>query len=137
MGKILVIEDEPDIREEVMSWLEVEGYAVVGAANGRQGLELIYRERPDLILCDINIPEMDGYSVLIALHSSPDYTHIPFIFLSASADIVSIREGMNLGADGYITKPFTYAEVIAAIELRLGDQEQMQAHIDHLWEFAP
>lgn len=132
MAKVLVIEDEPAIYEEVMTWLEVEGYEVVGAENGRQGLELVYRERPDLVLCDINMPEMDGHSVLIELRSNPDYAQLPFIFLTASADRDAMRIGMNLGADDYITKPFTYAEVVTAVKLRFGKQEQIQAQIDQL-----
>jgi signal transduction histidine kinase len=132
MVKIVVIEDEADIREEVMTWLEVEGYEVIGANNGRQGLELIYREQPDLVLCDINMPEMDGHSVLIELRSGPNYAQLPFIFLTASADRDSMRKGMNLGADDYITKPFTYADVITAVKSRLGKQEQIRSQIDRL-----
>ncbi len=115
MVKITVIEDESHIREEVMEWLQFEGYEIVGAPNGRIGLEAIQHEHPDLILCDVSMPEMDGHEVLIAVRSDPDLSHIPFVFLTASADRDAIRKGMNLGADDYLTKPFTHHEVLSAI----------------------
>ncbi|MDX2137092.1 MAG: response regulator [Chloroflexota bacterium] len=132
MAKILVIEDEFDIREELMNWLQFEGYEVMGAENGRQGLAAIRREHPDLVLCDISMPEIDGHQVLIELRSEPEYVHLPFIFLTASADRDSMRKGMTLGADDYLTKPFTHAEVMLAIRTRLSKIEKIQTQIDHL-----
>lgn len=119
MTKILVIEDEPDIQSAVMDWLEFEGYEPLGADNGRIGLEMIYQHRPDLIMCDIAMPEMDGHQVLIEVRSNLDTTHIPFIFLTAAADRASIRLGMNMGADDYLTKPFTHAELLKTVRARL------------------
>ena len=132
MTKILIIEDEAIIREEVLTWLEVEGYEVIGAENGKQGLELIFDAQPDLVLCDINMPQMDGHQVLIELRSRQEYIDLPFIFLTASADRESMREGMKLGADDYITKPFTYEEVVTAIKTRLGRQQRIRDQIDQL-----
>ena len=132
MTKILIIEDESIIREEVLTWLEVEGYEVIGAENGKQGLELIFDVQPDLVLCDINMPQMDGHQVLIELRSRQEYIDLPFIFLTASADRESMREGMKLGADDYITKPFTYEEVVTAIKTRLGRQQRIRDQIDQL-----
>lgn len=132
MIKILVIEDETELLDELVTWLEIEGYKVLGAENGKQGLEILYREHLDLVLCDINMPEMDGHAVLIALRSDERYSQLPFIFLTASADRDSMREGMNLGADDYITKPFTYAEIVSAVKIRLGKQEQFRSQLDHL-----
>lgn len=132
MARILVIEDEMFIRDEVMTWLELEGYDVLGADNGKDGLDLIYNENPDLVLCDINMPEMDGHEVLIELRSNMLYAQLPFIFLTATADHNAMREGMNLGADDYITKPFTYAEVLSAIRTRLTKQQQLNSQIEQL-----
>lgn len=119
MTKILVIEDEQDIREEVMDWLMFEGYDVQGAANGRIGLQTAYAYVPDLILCDIAMPEMDGHGVLIEVRSSDKLRNTPFIFLTADADRDSVRKGMEMGADDYITKPFTHAEVLSAVRTRM------------------
>ncbi|NJL94392.1 MAG: hybrid sensor histidine kinase/response regulator [Anaerolineae bacterium] len=119
MARIIIIEDEAGIRSEVAEWLQFEGYEVDDAANGRRGLETIYQHAPDLILCDIAMPEMDGHEVLINVRADPALTHIPFIFLTAAADRDTLRKGMNLGADDYLTKPFTHAEVIGAVRSRL------------------
>ncbi|GIK67551.1 MAG: hybrid sensor histidine kinase/response regulator [Chloroflexota bacterium] len=119
MVKILVIEDDPDLREAVMEWLQFEGYEVEGAENGRVGLEMLYTNVPDLIVCDIAMPEVDGHEVLIEVRSNLDTAQIPFIFLTAAADHESYRKGMNMGADDYLTKPFTHAEVLKAVRARL------------------
>jgi len=126
MAKILVIEDEYDIRDEVMNWLQFEGYEVIGAENGRKGLEAIRRERPDLVLCDVSMPEMDGHEVLIELRSDVNYNQLPFVFLTAAADRASVRQGMNLGADDYVTKPFTISEITNVVRARLEKQEHLQ-----------
>lgn len=127
MTKILVIEDEDQIREEVLDWLQFEGYMAQGAANGRVGLALIQNDIPDLILCDIAMPEINGYEVLLELRSNPQTMAIPFIFLTAAADRESMRTGMQCGADDYITKPFTHPEVLGTIQARL-ERRKMQEH---------
>jgi len=128
MPKILIIEDEKALREEICDWLHFEGHEVVGAENGRVGLELAIRERPDLIVCDIAMPEMDGHGVLLEVRSNPELNATPFIFLTASADYESLRRGMNLGADDYLTKPFKRADLLNAIVSRLHKSEE-QKHI--------
>ncbi|MFN8371354.1 MAG: response regulator [Anaerolineae bacterium] len=129
MKKILVIDDEQPIREEVMEWLQFEGYDVAGAENGRLGLEAIDRSIPDLILCDIAMPEIDGHEVLIEVRSNPLFNHIPFVFLTAAADRDAVRKGMNLGADDYLTKPFTHAEVLSTVHSRLQKQDALNGQI--------
>jgi len=131
MVKIIVIEDEAHIREEVMEWLQFEGYHIVGAPNGRMGLAAIQREQPELILCDVSMPEMDGHEVLIAVRSDPDLSHIPFVFLTASADRDAIRKGMNLGADDYLTKPFTHSEVLNAIRSILQKKALLDSRVQN------
>lgn len=136
MTTILVIEDEKSIRDEVLDWLRFENYQVLEAENGRVGLTLAQQNKPDLILCDIAMPEMDGHEVLLEVRSNPELSHLPFIFLTASADRDSMRQGMNLGADDYLTKPFTHAEVLTAIQTRLQKQAihelQQQKQIEML-----
>jgi serine/threonine-protein kinase PpkA len=117
--KVLVIEDEPSIRNNIMLMLKVERYAVVGAENGRVGLELARNDPPDLILCDVMMPEVDGFAVLEALRAEPRFAEIPFIFLTALDDRSSMRRGMNLGADDYLPKPFTRNELLEAVNSRL------------------
>lgn len=126
MTTILVIEDETSIRDEVMDWLKFENFEVIGAENGRIGLDLAKRKMPDLILCDIAMPDIDGHEVLLEIRSSAELSHLPFIFLTASADRDSMRKGMNLGADDYLTKPFTHAEVLNAIQARLQKQASQE-----------
>ncbi|MCA9916297.1 MAG: response regulator [Anaerolineales bacterium] len=126
MTTILVIEDETPIREEVMDWLRFEDFEVFGAENGRIGLELAHAKRPQLILCDIAMPDMNGHEVLLTVRSTPELSNIPFIFLTAAADRESMRIGMDLGADDYITKPFTHAEVLNAIQARLQKQAKQE-----------
>lgn len=132
MTKIVVIEDEFDIRAEVMDWLQFEGYEVIGAENGRLGLQTIHQEKPALVLCDISMPEMDGQELLVELRSDAAFAQLPFIFLTAAADRDSMRQSMNLGADDYLTKPFSQADVITAVRTRLGKQKQIQSQIDQL-----
>lgn len=129
MSKIIVIEDETHIREEVKDWLQFEGYEVRGAANGQDGLEAIGDDPPDLIICDIAMPVMDGHEVLIEVRSNPQLTMIPFIFLTAAADRDSVRKGMNLGADDYLTKPFTHTEVLNAVQSRLGKKAAQEQQV--------
>ena len=117
--KVLVIEDEPSIRNNIMLMLKVERYAAVGAENGRIGLDLARKDPPDLILCDVMMPDMDGFAVLEALRAEPRFAEIPFIFLTALDDRSSTRRGMNLGADDYLPKPFTRNELLEAVNSRL------------------
>jgi DNA-binding NarL/FixJ family response regulator len=124
MKKILVIEDEPEMRRNIASLLHYRDYEPVIAANGREGLDTARREKPDLILCDVMMPEMDGYGVLEALRTDSALACIPFIFLTAKGEKDDLRSGMNLGADDYLTKPVANAELIQAIESRLRRSEQ-------------
>jgi serine/threonine-protein kinase PpkA len=123
--KILVIEDEPSIRNNIMLMLKVERYVASGAENGRLGLEMARSDPPDLILCDVMMPEMDGFAVLEALRAEPRLADIPFIFLTALDDRTSMRRGMNLGADDYLPKPFTRNELMEAVNSRLKKYESL------------
>jgi signal transduction histidine kinase len=119
MTKILTIEDETTLREEIIDWLTFEGYEVTGAADGIEGVNAAVINPPDLIVCDISMPRMDGYGVLLALQANTALQSIPFIFLSAKTDHEDIRKGMQLGADDYMTKPFHRLELLKAIRARL------------------
>lgn len=116
MTKILVIEDEQSVRENILELLDAEEFDAIAAENGRIGLELAQQQLPDLILCDIRMPELDGYGVLTALRSASTTQQIPFIFLSAKAAKTDLSLGMDLGANAYITKPFTLTELLNVIE---------------------
>ncbi len=119
MKKILLIEDNPDVRENTSEMLEFANYDVVVAKNGREGVRLAREKVPDLILCDIMMPELDGYGVLSILGRDFKTAGIPFIFLTAKADRSDMRKGMSMGADDYITKPFEEMELLDAVEMRL------------------
>lgn len=119
MKKILVIEDEPETRDNLVLMLTMEGFTPLAAPNGRKGVELAQRELPDLILCDVSMPELDGYGVLDALRLDELTVSIPFIFLTAKGDKKDLRTGMNLGADDYLVKPASAEEVLDAIRSRL------------------
>jgi DNA-binding NarL/FixJ family response regulator len=119
MKKILIIEDEPEMRRNLATILRLEAYQPVAAENGRVGVELARLEKPDLILCDVMMPEFDGYSVLQALRTDANTALIPFIFLTAKGEKDDLRSGMNLGADDYLTKPVAKVELLEAIEARL------------------
>lgn len=119
MKKILVIEDNLEVRENTCEILELSGYEVYPAENGKVGVQKALEILPDLIICDVMMPVLDGFGALKILHKNPKTTHIPFIFLTAKAEKEDFRRGMNLGADDYITKPFTDIELLEAIEIRL------------------
>lgn len=119
MKKILFVEDDRVLRENTAELLEMSNYEVITAANGKKGVDLAQIENPDVVVCDIMMPEMDGYEVLLQLSNNPSTKNIPFIFLSAKTEHKDIRKGMNLGADDYLTKPFEEEELISAIESRL------------------
>lgn len=119
MQTLLVIDDHDDIRENIAEILSLAGYNTLTAPNGKRGVEIALREKPDLIVCDIMMPELDGYGVLHLLRKNTDTEHIPFIFLTAKTERVDFRKGMEMGADDYITKPFDDIELLNAIEIRL------------------
>ena len=119
MKTILLIEDDTVLRENTAELLELSNYNVISASNGKIGVEKAKSILPDIIVCDIMMPELDGYGVLEALSKNSDTKYIPFIFLSAKTEHQDIRKGMNLGADDYITKPFSEDDLISAIESRL------------------
>jgi len=119
MKRILVIEDEPEMRRNLTTILRLEKYTPLAAENGRIGIELARNQRPDLILCDVMMPDLDGYGVIAALRAEPETVGIPFIFLTAKGERPDIRAGMNLGADDYLTKPVAKADLLAAIRSRL------------------
>jgi len=124
MKRILVIEDEPEMRRNISALLRYHEYQPLEAENGRTGVELARREKPDLILCDVMMPELDGYGVLQALQQDAGLALIPFIFLTAKADKDALRSGMNLGADDYLTKPVANADLVQAVEARLRRSQQ-------------
>lgn len=119
MKKILLIEDNPDIRENMVEILELANYKVLTAKDGKVGAALAIAELPNLIVCDIMMPVLDGYGTLHLLQKHESTNKIPFIFLTAKAEHSEIRKGMDLGADDYITKPFSATELLNAIEVRL------------------
>lgn len=126
MKKIIVIEDEDFVRENILELLDVEGFEAIGAENGQVGLNLAKGIIPDLILCDVMMPGLDGYGVLRAIRQDALTASIPFIFLTAKAAKADFRQGMELGADDYITKPFTRAELLGAITSRLKKQATLE-----------
>jgi CheY-like chemotaxis protein len=124
---ILLIEDNAEMAENISSILQLAGYNVTYASNGKIGVDLAQKSPPDLILCDIMMPELDGYGVLHILNRNPDTTNIPFIFLTAKADKSDFRAGMNLGADDYVVKPFDEVDLLKVIELRLKKNELLRS----------
>jgi diguanylate cyclase len=144
MTVVLIIEDEQPIRENLVRMLKYQGFQLLAAENGQRGVEMAQQHLPDLILCDIMMPELDGYGVLQMLRQTPDTAGIPFIFLTARSARADLRQGMNLGADDYLTKPFTSGELIEAVSCRLAKQaatiqpyrDEMQRAADHLSRLA-
>ena len=126
MIRILLIEDNPEMRENTAEILELSDYEVYTAENGKVGVELAKRHLPDLIICDIMMPELDGYGVLRILGKLPETAAIPFIFLTAKAEKQDFRRGMKLGADDYLTKPFEEVELMDAIEIRLKKHDALK-----------
>ncbi len=126
MTKILLIEDEAALRAEVAEWLTFEGFEVVEAEDGVEGVEAAFTHQPDLILCDIMMPRLDGYGVLLEINSNPSTVATPFIFLTAKASHEDLRSGMTMGADDYITKPFTRQELMSAIQRQVDKQQSRQ-----------
>lgn len=138
MVKVLVIEDEELIRENILDLLDAEDFEGLGAENGRIGVEIAKTQIPDLILCDVMMPQLDGYGVLEELRSDPKTAMIPFIFLTAKAEKNDVRSGMELGADDYLTKPCLPDELLKAINTRLDKQalikQASQEQLDELRE---
>src|ERR671912_1560226 len=120
---ILVIDDNNDLRENTAEILDLAGYKTFTAENGKRGVEVATKEKPDVIVCDIMMPELDGYGVLHLLRKNADTQNIPFIFLTAKTERSDFRKGMEMGADDYITKPFDDIELLNAIEVRLRKSE--------------
>ncbi len=143
MKKILLIEDNLEMRENITEMLELANYEVQVAENGKIGVKLAQKTMPDLIICDIMMPELDGYGVLYILAKDPRTSAIPFIFLTAKAEKSDYRKGMNLGADDYLTKPFEEMELLEAVDIRLKKSGQFQKEfeadidgVDHFIETA-
>ncbi len=136
MTKILVIEDEEAILENIIDLLEAENFCVIGAANGQDGLQLALKTKPNLIICDIMMPELDGYDVLAKLRQNPSTETTPFIFITAKTAKADRRKGMALGADDYLVKPFTGGELLEIVSVQLRKQEvlnkQSQQKLDEL-----
>lgn len=124
--KILLIDDNQDMRENTAEILELSGYKVATAQNGKEGVELAQKDKPDLIICDIMMPVLDGYGVLHLLSKNEATAGIPFIFLTAKAERVDMRKGMEMGADDYLTKPFDDIELLNAVESRLRKSDMMR-----------
>src|SRR5690606_3394744 len=123
---ILIIDDNDGIRENTAEILGFGGYKTVTAENGKKGIEVAVKEKPDLIVCDIMMPELDGYGVLHLLRKNPETEDIPLIFLTAKAERSDLRKGMEMGADDYVTKPFEEIELMNAIQSRLAKYDILQ-----------
>jgi DNA-binding NarL/FixJ family response regulator len=137
MKRILVMEDESQMRKNICTILKMEGFSFVAVENGREGVEIAKKEPPDLVLCDVMMPELDGYGVLEALRGNKATAGIPFIFLTAKGERADLRAGMNLGADDYLTKPISAEELLNAINARFQrHKEQEQSTLENA-EFKP
>src|SRR5579859_5105100 len=126
MRRLLVIDDHDDIRENIAEILSLAGYEVFTAENGKRGVETALKENPELVICDIMMPELDGYGVLHLLRKNDATLNTPFIFLTAKTERMDFRKGMEMGADDYITKPFDDIELLNAIEIRLKKYDVLQ-----------
>src|ERR1700743_798943 len=127
MRRLLVIDDHDEIRENIAEILTLAGYTVFTAENGKRGVETALKENPELVICDIMMPELDGYGVLHLLRKNAATLNTPFIFLTAKTERTDFRKGMEMGADDYITKPFDDIELLNAIEIRLKKYDILQA----------
>lgn len=130
MKKILVIEDNFEVRDNLCEILELANYKVVSAENGKIGVQMAKQEKPDLIICDVMMPELDGFGVMKIIQKDPSLNHIPLIFLTAKAEKTDMRRGMGLGADDYIMKPFEDTDLLEAIEIRLSKSERIKQAFD-------
>lgn len=127
--KVLVIEDQAPMRRNIALLLEMAGYQVFTAENGRAGIEAARKHQPDLVLCDVMMPELDGHGVVQALRAEKETATIPFIFLTARSDKADVRIGMNFGADDYLTKPVVRDDLLAAVQSRLARAEAVEQRI--------
>jgi CRP/FNR family transcriptional regulator, polysaccharide utilization system transcription regulator len=136
---ILIVEDNDDLRENISEILELAGFDVVTAVDGIEGLKAMHTSSPDLVICDIMMPKLDGYGVLKAMKSNPRLSHLPLIFLTAKAEKEDFRSGMNLGAVDYLTKPFDAAELIEVVQVRLSQSNPVaaQEHPQQGFNIAP
>jgi two-component system sensor histidine kinase/response regulator len=132
MVTILAIEDEDAILDNILEILEMNGYEAYGAPDGPEGVQAAQQSQPDLILCDINMPKMDGYNVLMTLRNDPQTSQIPLVFLTAYADREFQRRGMTLGAEDYLTKPFTPQELLQTVQTQLDKTEERQREMNEL-----
>jgi DNA-binding NarL/FixJ family response regulator len=141
MKRILIIDDQPQMRRNLATILEMEGYQVATAENGARGVAMAKKTPPDLILCDVMMPELDGFGVLHALHEDKETTTIPFIFLTAKGEKTDLRAGMNLGADDYLTKPVSREELLFALKARFERQrahdQRREEEVGHATGFHP
>ncbi len=127
MKKILLVEDDTSLRENIMELLDLSGFQVFSTPNGKMAIDIAKKEAPDIVLCDIMMPEVDGYEVLAQFSSCESTKHIPFIFVSAKTERQDVRKGMDLGADDYLTKPFEEEELLNAIHSRLEKAKQLES----------
>jgi len=116
MARILVIEDESHIRDNLLRFVRLEGHEGLSAADGNAGLRLAREQRPDLIFCDVMMPQMSGIEVLAALQAEPALSQVPLVFLSASAESERLEEALRLGASAYVTKPFNFSQLQAVLK---------------------
>lgn len=137
MKTILVIEDEQTVRESILDLLEAEGFHGIGGENGNVGVQLANDHHPDLILCDVTMPDLDGFSVLSQLRKSPNTAGIPFIFLTARGTKADQRHGMELGADDYLAKPCTATDLLGAVTGRLAKYAALAEQYRRVSEVAP
>ena len=131
MSTILIIDGNKELRDNTEEILQLANYEVICAENGKQGVELIRTKKPDLILCDINIPELDGYCVLRALNNMPERAGTPFVFMTACTENADFRKGMDMGADDYLTKPFAADTLLKIVSTRLSKRDLMKNLIEH------
>ncbi|HEY9620398.1 MAG TPA: response regulator [Crinalium sp.] len=131
MKRILIIEDDLAIGSLIQELLEMEGFHVTLTESGKTGVQLAQQHWPDLIICDVMLPDLDGYGVLSALREHDVFTTVPFVFLTARANKADLREGMRLGADDYLTKPFAPQELLDAIATRLAKHDAAQRFYTH------
>ena len=129
-ASILVIEDNKDIRENTAEILDLAGYKTFMAENGKKGVELALKEKPTIIICDIMMPELDGYGVLHLVRKNQETENTPFIFLTAKTERSDFRKGMEMGADDYITKPFEEIELLNAVEIRFKKSSILNQNYD-------
>ena len=137
MTTIVLIEDNSSLRRNIAQILEIEGYRVLAASDGASGLQQVRESVPDLILCDIMMPGMNGYEVLAGVRARPATSSVPLIFLTAKGDMTDLRRGMSLGADDYLAKPVDSTELLDAVRTRLQRHTQQQKFVPNFNNAAP